>query len=125
MIQCCLKGVATDVIEEHVPFFGASLCDLLIEIALLVINGVIKARLFGEPGTLFGAASNTNDAAAFDLGDLPGNRACGARRTRDQHGLAGLGVAEVQKTKVGSETCHAQHREHHFRGCAFRHRPQA
>ena len=86
---------------------------------------MVKPCLLGQPGTLLGATRNADDSAAFDLGNLPGNRACGARRTRDQHGLAGLGIAEVQKTKVGSETCHAQHREHHFGGCAFRHRPQA
>ena len=64
-----LQGVTADVVEEHVPFFMPR--QLLVEIALLVVNSVIKARLVSEPGALLGATRNTDHATAFELGDLP------------------------------------------------------
>ena len=121
MIQRRLEGVATDIIEEHIPLLGAGLGNLLIEVALLIVNSVIKARLFGEPGTLLGATRNADHTAAFDLGNLPGNGARGTCRTRDQYGLAWLGIAQIKQTKVRCEPGNAQHREHHLGGRAFRH----
>ncbi len=125
MIQRRLEGVAADVVEEHVPFLWAGLSDLLIEVALLVVNGVIKTRLFSEPGALLGTTRNTDHATAFDFGDLASNRARSTRCTRHQYRFTGLGITQIEQSKVGREAGHTEHRQHHFRGGALGHRSQA
>ena len=66
-----------------------------------------------------GTAGNADDAAALDLGDLADGLAHRTGGTGDDHGFAGLGLADIHQAEVAGHAGHAQHVE------PLRHRAQA
>src|SRR5690606_21291506 len=66
-----VEDIATDVIEVDIDTFWTSPLQAIFHRLILVIDGIVETELVDEEVALFLATSDTNDTAAFDLGDLP------------------------------------------------------
>ena len=57
------------------------------------------------------ATGDADDAAAFELGDLPGDATDGTGGAGEDDGFAGFRLADVEQGEVGGHAGHAQGRE--------------
>ncbi|MNF46065.1 hypothetical protein D3C84_272180 [compost metagenome] len=103
-----IEDVAANVIEIHIDAFRAFAFKPGHDIFGLVVDGTVKTQLINKEFALVGAAGNANHAAAFELGNLPGDAAHCARCTGQHHGVAGLRCADIQQGEVGGHAGHAQ-----------------
>ena len=78
------------------------------DVLRLVIDRRVEAELVDDVTAFFGAAGDPDDAATFDLRDLPDDHADGAGRPRHHDRLAGLGLADVEQAEVGGYSRHAE-----------------
>ncbi len=103
-----VENLAADVIEIDVDALGAVLRQGCLHVFRLVVDAGIKAKFVYDVIALRGAAGNADHTAAFDLGDLTGNRADGAGRAREDHRLARLCLTNLEQAEVGSESGHPE-----------------
>src|SRR4029077_17472877 len=74
----------------------------------------VEAEFVYEPLALVGAARGADDAAAHQLGDLAGNRAGGASRTRNQNRFTRARFSHFEQTEIGGETGDAEYAQDVF-----------
>ena len=72
------KRIAAYIVEEDIPLIGAGSGNLLIQVALLVVDRCIQPCYFGEPPTFVWTACDADHSTPFNLGYLARNRAGGA-----------------------------------------------
>ena len=101
MGQRRVENVAADIVEIHVYPFGTMLAQRLAYIFGLVINRRIEAEFGEEIAAFLDAASDADDAAAMNPGDLPHHHADGAGGARNDYGLAELRFADVEEAEIG------------------------
>ena len=68
----------------------------------------VEAELVHQVADLLVGARNADGAAAFDLGNLPDQRADGAGGSRYHHGLARLRTADFQQAEVCRQARHPE-----------------
>ena len=76
--------------------------------ARLVVDRRIEAELAHQPVALVLAARRADHAAAGELRDLADHGADRAGRRRHQHGVAGLGLADLEQAEIGREAGDAE-----------------
>src|SRR5581483_4848922 len=103
-----VEHLAADVLEVDVDALRTGLAKLPGEVAGLVVDAGVEPQLVGDVAALFGSAGDSDRAAALDLGDLSDHRADGSGCRRDDHRLAGLGLADLEQAEVGSQARHAE-----------------
>lgn len=106
-----LEDGTANIVKVDVDKVGSGLLELLAEIRVLVVDGDVEAEVVSQPLALVVGAGNANDAGAANLGQLTGNAARSAGRTRDDDGLAGLGLTNMEHAKVGRQAGGAEDRE--------------
>ena len=80
----------------------------------LVVDRSVEAGLVGQPAAFLLPAGDADDAAALDLGDLPGDRAGRARRAGNDDGFACDRPAHVEQAEVGGDAGHPEHAHRQF-----------
>ncbi|MNF51985.1 hypothetical protein D3C84_333210 [compost metagenome] len=115
-----VEDVAANVVEIHVHAFRAFALEAGEHVFVLVVDGTVKAQFVDQELTLVRTTGNTHHAAAFELGNLPGNAANGTGGTRQHHGIPGPRCANVQQGEVGGHAGHAQRRQIARQGRQFR-----
>jgi len=75
---------------------------------MLVVDGGIETEILGDPGAFLARTGDTNDAAAVNLADLPGDAAGGASGGGDNERFAFLGLGNFHAEK-SSEAVDAEH----------------
>jgi len=103
-----VKYLAADVVKVAVQ--EAQRAELLPEPRRLVVER-LNAQLVAQPLALRRPAREADDAAALQPGDLAHERANCAGSAGNDHELAGLGPADVEKTPIGRLAGHAQRAE--------------
>src|SRR5271166_3206671 len=93
-----VEYVAADVVKINVDPFGTLLAQRLAHVFDLVVNRRLEAEFGDEMAALLGAADDADDAAAMDPSYLTHHHADRASGARNDHGLAGLGFADVRGT---------------------------
>ena len=106
-----LEHGAADVLEIDVDALRASGGEPLAQPRLVVIQAGIEAEFLNGPVALCLAAGNADGTAALDLRNLTDHRTDRARGGGHHHGLAGLGLADVEQTHVRREARHAEYPE--------------
>ena len=81
MIERGFKCRASNIIEEYVPFIMAMMGDLGRNIFGFIIDNRVETGFLGQPAAFLFATGNTDNAAAFQLGNLPNNRTSGTGST--------------------------------------------
>ena len=76
-----------------------------------MVDAGIEAELACDEAALLRPAGDPDRAASLDLGDLPDHRADRARGGRHHDGLAGLGLADLEQSHIGSHARHAENAE--------------
>src|ERR1051326_4194269 len=103
---------ATNIVEEHVDALGRQLRELGAEgvaVFALVIDGSIEAEGLLYVSNLVGSTRRADDAAALYPCDLSSNLPDRPRCRGDQHGLAGLRLADAQERAIGGLPGHAEY----------------
>ena len=77
----------------------------------LVVDGGIKAEVFGEPGALPVRAGDPHHSAADDFADLTDDGPHCSGSARDDKRLSSLRFADVEKTEIGGQTDHSEEAE--------------
>ena len=78
MVEGRFKRIAAYIVEKDIPFIGAGCGNLLVQVALLVVDRCIQPCHFGEPPAFLRTACDADHATPFNLGYLARNRAGGA-----------------------------------------------
>ena len=79
------------------------------QVAGLVVNTGVKAKLLNHCAALVRATGDTDGAASFGLGDLPNYRTDCAAGGRHYDGFARFRVDDHVHTDPGGDTWHADH----------------
>ena len=84
----------------------------LVQIALpFVVDGGVIAEFLQALAYFFGSARYAYCAAPLDLGDLPHARPDRACRGRNDDGVSGLGLADVEEAEIGGKSVESQDAE--------------
>ncbi len=94
-----LQDGAADVFEIDVDSVRTSARERRGEIRRAIIDTGIEAEFLNDVAALDRAAGNTDDPAAFDLGDLANQRTDRPGSGRDDHGFAGLRLADIKQVR--------------------------
>ena len=70
-----VEDFAADIVKENVDPFGTQLLQPRLNVLRLVVDRRIEAGLIGQPVAFLRPACDADGAAAFDLSDLPNDRA--------------------------------------------------
>ena len=71
------------------------------DVVVLVVDAGIEAEVLNNNSALLRPPGDADHAGAEDTGDLPGDRAGGAGRGGDHHGVARLRAADLFHPEVG------------------------
>src|SRR5205807_7489604 len=104
--QYGVENWAADIFKIDINAFGCRLCQSFCHLVGAMIDAGIKAQFFHDEVALFTSTGNADYAAALDLRNLAGNAAYGSTSGRDNHGLAGLGLANLQQAIPGGSSGH-------------------
>src|SRR5882762_8760495 len=91
------------IVEIDVDAAGTRRRQRAAHAARLVVDGRIEAELAREPVALVLPARRADHAATGEPGDLADHRSHRAGRRRDQHRIAGSGLADLEQTEIGGE----------------------
>ena len=89
---------ASDVVEVTVDAVRRRRQNRRFDVAAFIVEGEIESQLFLQEGDFGLGTGESDDGAAFDLGDLTDHGADGAGRPAHQHHLTRLSSAYFQKT---------------------------
>ena len=105
-----VEDLAADILEIGIDALRAELVQHRAVVALrLVVEAGVVARLAHRPLALLLVSGAAHDLRAGELGELARHLAHRAGGGRDEHGLPGLGLADVLHAVPGGEARHAQH----------------
>src|SRR5712691_831826 len=103
---------AADILEINIDAVGAGAVELGAEVSPM-IDRRVEPEIVRDIAAFLRPAGDADDPRAVTLGELSGDRANRARGRRDDHGLAGFGLADVGEADIGG---HARHAEDPERG---------
>jgi hypothetical protein len=109
----------TNVVEITVDSFGNQLAESFVQVAFLVVGKPVETQLFHQVPPLVVRACDAKRLATLDFGNLADYRAHSARRPRYHDHLAGLGLANLQKSEVRGRPRHPQNPQKVGQGEAF------
>src|SRR5699024_11525109 len=95
---------------------GHRLLQLLPQVARPVVQGDVETE-FTQVGDLVRAAGDADRGRTPDLRDLADDGADGTGGGGHGHGLAGLGSADLEQSRIGGEAGHAEYAEVGAGGC--------
>ena len=94
---------SANIIKYNVCTIGGNRGQLIIEgLAGFVIDNLVIAKSILQPGTLFGAASNTDSGAAFSFGHLSSETANATGSSVDHKDITAFRCANIHQTKIRS-----------------------
>src|SRR2546423_2451842 len=101
--QAGFENVAPNIVEIDIDAFWRGGTQGLEHSAVLVVHRSIESEFGCQPVALVGAAGNSDDAAALDLGDLADDRSDRAGGGRHHDGLASLWFTDLEQSEIGGE----------------------
>src|SRR5699024_7926494 len=105
-----VEDVPADVLVIDVDALGHRLLQLLPQVARPVVQGDVETE-FTQVGDLVRAAGDADRGRTPDLRDLADDGADGTGGGGHGHGLAGLGPADLEQSRIGGEAGHAEYAE--------------
>ena len=96
-----LRERAADVVEVHVDPARARLLERRVDVVALVVDPDVVAVELLQVGDLLRPAGEPDGSAAGDLRELTDDLADGARRARDDDGVARPRPPDVEQPEVG------------------------
>ena len=115
-----VEDSAADIVEEDVDALGTELLQPRRDVLRLVVDRRIEAGLVGQPAAFLRPSRKADDAAAFDPGDLPNDRARRAGRARDDHRFSRDRAAHVEQAEIGGDSGRAEYAHREFQRRAGR-----
>ena len=98
------------MLSKNTSRIGGVPTQLVLEVAVLVVDRRVEAELIGKHLALLGTTGDPNDARALDLCDLADRRTDRAGGPGDQHGLARLQATHVEQPEIGGHAGNARER---------------
>src|SRR5260370_36517048 len=98
-VQDFLHDFTAYVFKINVDAVGSGGGELFLPVRMLVVDGGVKAKVFGNPGAFFIRASDADHAAAVNLADLSGDAARGACRCGNYQRFALLWRSDLHAEK--------------------------
>ena len=111
LLEHRLLHLAADIFEIGVDAVGALGAQFGPQIVRAMIDAGVEAEAVLHPQAFFRPAGDADHAGAGPFGELPGDRAHGARGGGNDHGLAGFRLADLGDAGVGGRARHAEHAE--------------
>src|SRR6267378_4678282 len=108
--QDFMHDFSADIFKINVDAVGSRGGELFLPVRMLVVNGGVKTEVLGDPGAFVIGAGDTDDAAAVNLSNLPGDAASGASGGGDDERFAFLGRGDFHAEK-SSEPVEAENSE--------------
>src|SRR5205085_903620 len=102
-----VEDLPADIVEVDVNALRAVLSQGGRDVLTLVVDRRVEAEVLDHMSALLRAARDPDDAAAPQLGDLPGHAADRAGGARDYDRLAGLRLADPVQPEVCGHPGHA------------------
>ena len=101
----------TDIVEKHVDPVGAKGRKLRADVLRLIVDYAVKSEFVLQPVAFGFAASGADYSAALDLGNLPGNGARSAGRSRNNKSLSSFGLTDIEHAEVCSGASYPEQAE--------------
>ena len=102
---------AADILEQAIDAIRCCSLHIFEQVAALVVDAGIEAELVDHIAAFLFATRETNDTAAFELGELTHHAADRATRRCHSNGLACGGLNDLVQPVPGRHAGHADHTE--------------
>ena len=103
-----LHDFPTDIFKVDVNAIGSGSGELLFPRGVFVVDGGIEAEIVHDPSAFFIASGDTNNAAAVNFANLPGDASGGAGGSGYDQGFARLRFADFKKAEISGKAVDAE-----------------